>query len=211
MKKIFLALFMMVVFYSSVFADEYGIAAKLGMSDNNYPSSYGNVQTSPLVFGIECFYEWSLTNNKLQQEEIINKIGIKLGLDLYGKNKLQIEFRDIHGIPTDPERWVIKERSKSLPVTVYYKWDKGEKYLSYFVGGGFTFISSNLSANYLESNIKEYKWFPHVVVGGEHRFTKDFALGIDFKYNFCAKLKKGDLILSDHSGLQGSLLAKFYF
>lgn len=211
MKKLLLLLSFIVCVSISASADNYGISAQLGVSDNNYPATYGNVKKAPLIFGISGFYEIPLSGGKIEQEVSVNKIGIQLGFDFYGENKLETEYGDENNILSYTA--VMKEHTKSIPFSLYYKHDKGVKYFSYFIGGGFTFISSDLSVNILgvNTNIKEYKWFPHIVFGGEYRFTKLFALGICFKYNFNAKLTHGDMTLSDRSGLQGTLVGKFYF
>ena len=52
---------------------------------------------------------------------------------------------------------------------------------------------------------------PHLVAGAEYRFTKVFALGLEAKYTFGAKIKKDGDVYSDRSGFSGALTGRFYF
>lgn len=204
MKKLLLAVFAVAVLSVSSFAGGWGLGVKLGAGQNDPKDMkedfdiYGGTLTkSPGVFAIEGQYEWDLQGEQLDTVGSVNKLGLRFGFDFYGQNKLE------------RTGFTAKENTVSLPVTVYYRHDGGIKNASWYAGAGFTSISTELEVP--GDSIKESKLFPHVMAGAEYRFTKLFALGLDLKYNFNAKLTKNGVVISDRSGLQGVLAARFYF
>jgi len=203
MKKLLLAVFAVCALSAASFAGGWGLGIKLGAGQND-PKDMKDAHTSgtlteaPGVFALEGLYEWDLNGKKLKTVGSENKIGLRFGFDSYGENKLE------QGGMT------VKEETISLPITVYYKHDGGIKNVSFYAGAGLTFMKSELKVS-PGTDRDESKTFPHIMAGAEYRFTKLFALGLDLKYNFSAKITKNDLVLSDRTGLQGVLAARFYF
>ncbi len=202
MKKLLVAVFAVFALSAASFAGGWGLGVKLGAGQND-PKTLKDAHTSgtlteaPGVFALEGLYEWDLQGKKFKQVGSENKIGLRFGFDFYGENKLE------QGGAT------AKEDTTSLPITVYYKHDSGIKKVSWYAGAGLTFIQTKFEIP--GDTIKEDKIFPHIMAGAEYRFTKLFALGLDLKYNFNAKITKRDAVLSDRTGLQGALAARFYF
>lgn len=209
-----------------------GIAIRLGTSANNpkgmknvydqAADSYGVTEKELTkrngYVGLETLYE-------LQLNEETNKLGVKIGVEIYGQNELELKgsynsnFISAKG----------KENTYAVPITFYYKRDNGVKKLSWMAGAGVTImrseveIKSNFTGNEKYSKTKA---FPHIMVGAEYRFSKLFALGLEARYNIAAKIKKGagylptpdphyylpvNGILSDRSGFSGAVTGRFYF
>lgn len=110
------------------------------------------------------------------------------------------------------------ENTYAVPLSVYYKKDNGVQKLSYFIGVGVTYINSEIDFSQFRDafgrvvdKIEEDKVFPHVLGGIEYRFTEIFALGLDLKYNFSAKMEKEGEVVSDRSGFSAALAGRFYF
>ena len=82
--------------------------------------------------------------------------------------------------------------------------------MSWFAGAGVTFISSTIEQTGF-SDVDKDKVFPHIIAGGEYRFTEVFALGLEARYNFSAKVKKDGALISDRSGFGAALTGRFYF
>ncbi|MCR5504630.1 MAG: porin family protein [Elusimicrobiaceae bacterium] len=204
MKKLLLAVFAVFALSAASFASGWGLGVKLGAGQNdpkgmqeNHDAFGGTFTKSPGVFALEGQYEWDLGGQSLETTGSVNKLGLRFGFDFYGENKLEA--------PGGTE----KENTVSLPITVYYKHDGGIKNASWYAGAGFTSISTEVEVP--GDTIKEDKIFPHIMAGAEYRFTKLFALGLDLKYNFNAKIMKYGGVLADRSGVQGVLAARFYF
>ena len=202
MKKLLLAVFAVFALSAASFASGWGLGVKLGAGQNDPKNmkdahTSGTLTTAPGVFAIEGQYEWDMQGKNVGDTGSENKIGLRFGFDFYGQNKLE------------KTGFTAKENTVSLPVSVFYRRNGGIKNMSYYFGGGFTSISSELE--YTGGSKDETKLFPHVIAGAEYRFTKLFALGLDLKYNFNAKVTKDNVVLSDRTGLQGVLAARFYF
>ena len=202
MKKLLLAVFVVAAFSAASFAGGWGVGVKLGAGQNDPKSmkdahTTGTLTKAPGVFAIEGLYEWDLKGKRFKQVGSENKIGLRFGFDSYGENKLE-------------QGGTAKEETISLPITVYYKHDSGIKKVSWYAGAGLTFMQTELKVS-PGTDRDESKTFPHIMGGAEYRFTKLFALGLDLKYNFSAKITKNNLVLSDRTGLQGVLAARFYF
>lgn len=205
MKKALLAILVVLFVTPAAFAKNWGAAVKLGLGENDpqtLEQYYDNavmydreLSKSNGILGIEALHEWDLNQ--------ADKIGLKLGLDFYGENELKI-YR--FGTAT--------ENTYAIPLTIYYKRDNGIKDWSFFAGAGISYIYSELETS-LDENYTEGKVFPHVMAGAEYRFTELFALGLEAKYNFSAKVDKDiegeNTVLSDRSGLSGAVTARFYF
>ena len=198
MKKLVLLVVSLLFVAPAALADNWGASVKLGAGENDpttlkemYDYYGGELTKSYGIFGLEALYEWNL-------EDETNKIGAKLGLDIYGDSELKVSGDKA------------TETTYAWPVTVYYKKDNGIKAWSYYAGAGLSFLRSELE---ISGYGKESKWkvFPHLMVGGEYRFTKLFALGAELKYNISAKVKDDGDVLSDHSGLSGAVVGRFYF
>jgi hypothetical protein len=186
---------------------EFGLGVKLGAGQNdpkvlqeNFDTMTGYNRTltkSPAFFALEFLYETNLSDN------VANKLGVKAGVDFYGQNKLEVS-----GLGTQ------EETTYAFPITVYYKHDGGIKKVSFYGGIGATFINTKFEEKaygYYDVSESKSKAFPHISGGLEYRFSKLFALGLDLKYNISAKVEKDGFILSDRSGLNGALAARFYF
>ena len=204
MKKLLLAVLAVAVLSVSSFAGG-GIAVKLGGGENdpkdmkNAHDYYGGKLTeSPAFASVEGLYEWNLGGEELDRIGSANKLGLRLGLDVYGQNKYE-------RLATE-----VTENTIAVPLSLYYKRDGGIRSFGFYLGGGVTALYTLLDISTADDQ-DNTKIFPHVMGGLEYRFTRVFALGLDLKYNFNAKNKKDDLILSDRSGLQGALAARFYF
>lgn len=204
MKKLFLAVFAVFALSTASFAGGWGLGVKLGAGQNDpksmkndHDSGGGTLTEASGVFAIEGLYEWDMAGKNVKDTGSDNKIGLRFGFDFYGQNKLE------------QPGFTAKENTISLPITVYYKHNSGIKNVSWYAGAGFTSISTELEVP--GDTIKEDKIFPHIMAGAEYRFTKLFALGLDLKYNFNAKITKKGAVLSDRTGLQGVLAARFYF
>lgn len=184
-------------------ADNWGVGVKLGASEND-PKTMKELQDrsrysteldeNGVVFGgVEAMYEFDLNDEA-------NKLGVKLGVDVFGQNELKI-----YGSGSDE----VTETTYAIPMTVYYKRYNGVKAWSPFVGAGVSFFRTELKVNAYKDH--ESKVVPHLVAGAEYRFTNLFALGFEAKYNFGAKLEKDGDVYSDHTGLSGAITGRFYF
>ena len=198
MKKVMIAVLGVLMFSPVAFADNWGLGLKLGAGENDpktlndsYDGYLGNKELDKNngYFGFEAMYEWNLDKS--------NKIGARIGWDMYGENELKLS-----GIKYEEETY-------AFPLTVYYKKDNGVKNWSWLGGVGVTLIHSKVDG--MGYNENKTKLFPHIVAGGEYRFTKVFALGLEARYNFAAKVKKHGDVLSDRSGFGGALTGRFYF
>ena len=195
MKKLILAVLAVFCVASVGLASDWGLGLKLGAGQND-PKTLkdehkvfgGDLEEGYGVFAIEGQYEWAL--------EEANKIGVRLGIDVYGDNELKVG-------PTKET-----ESTYAIPLTVYYRMDNGIKAVSWYAGAGATYIRTDVEIGTYKGH--KAKVFPHVVAGGEYRFTKLFALGLEAKYNIGAKLEK-DGYKTDRSGISGALVGRFYF
>ena len=209
MKKMLLVGLVVSAFSIASFAGEWGLGAKIGVGQNDpkgmkldYDSYGGTFNKKPEIFSVEGLYEWDLGGKSIDETGSEHQMGFRLGYDIYGKNKLESV------VVTE------KEETTSIPLTIYYKNNNGINHVSFYIGGGMTYMRTEMKvSSWLVNveNLREEKWFPHIMAGAEYRFTKLFALGIDVKYNISAKIKRNGAIISDRSGLQGLLAARFYF
>ena len=194
MRKLVLAV--LAVFVASAgFASDWGLGLKLGAGQNDpktlkqlHDTYGGDLDEGYGIFGIEGQYEWTLNET--------GKLGLRLGVDIYGDNEVKAG--------TDK----ITESTYGIPLTVYYRMDKGINAVSLYGGIGATYMKTEVE----EGSYKEHKSkvFPHIVAGAEYRFTKLFALGVEAKYNINAKVEK-DGYKTDRSGISGALVGRFYF
>ena len=196
MKKLTLAV--LAVFVASAgFASDWGLGLKLGAGQND-PKTLKDLHTSGDldegygIFGIEGQYEWTLNET--------GKLGLRLGVDIYGDNELKVG--------TDK----LTESTYGIPLTVYYRMDKGINAVSLYGGIGATYMRTEVEYGQYKNH--KTKVFPHIVAGAEYRFTKLFALGVEAKYNINAKMEKevyGSTYKTDRSGISGALVGRFYF
>ncbi len=202
MKKIVVLFVGLLCFAPAAFADNWGFGLRLGGAQNDPKGMKEAYDANPApreldknagVFGLEFMYEWNLNDEA-------NKIGAKIGWDMYGENELKLFG------------YKAEETTYTFPLTVYYKRDNGVQNLSWFGGVGVTFLRSEIEeSGAVNDTTSKSKVFPHLTVGAEYRFTEVFALGLDAKYNFGAKVKKNDTVLSDRSGFGAALTGRFYF
>lgn len=193
-------------------ADNWGLGVKLGVAENDPKSMkdtqdeagyYGlnsDLEENNGVFGLEALYEFDLNDNA-------DKLGVKLGMDFFGENKLELTSSVV------PGSFEAKENTFAVPLTVYYKKDNGLKHWSPFVGAGLSLYRTELKVEDTGSSEKvtKSKVAPHIMAGAEYRFSPLFALGLEAKYNFSAEIKKDGEVLSDHSGFGGAITGRFYF
>ncbi len=194
MRKLVLAVLAVFV-ASAAFASDWGLGLKLGAGQNDpktlkqmHDAFGGELDEGYGIFAIEGQYEWALNET--------GKLGLRLGVDVYGDNELKVG--------TDK----LTESTYGIPLTVYYRMDKGINAVSLYGGVGATYMRTELEAG----EFKEHKTkvFPHVVAGAEYRFTQLFALGVEAKYNISAKMEKNGY-KTDRSGISGALVGRFYF
>ncbi len=192
--------------------DSFGLGVHLGIGQNNpkalkdaYDEAFDNGWTGKELkrnagfLGLEVMYERALGDEA-------NKLGLKAGWDMYGKNKLELKY------PGDNLK--ATESTHAFPITVYYKRDNGVKNFSWLAGAGITIMRSEIEieeTGFSNESYSKTKVFPHITLGAEYRFTELFALGLDVRYNIAAKIKKDGDVLSNRSGFGGALAARFYF
>lgn len=83
--------------------------------------------------GLEALYEFNL-------DDETNKLGVKLGVDVFGHNDLKV---------TTPLAWVKwTETTYAIPLTVYYKRDNGVSAWAPYVGAGVSFFRSELKVEF---------------------------------------------------------------
>ena len=210
MKKLAIAVLAVMFIAPAAMAKDWGIGVKLGAGQNDpkgmkeaYDSAFDDGWTSKELdknagyFSLEVLHEWALNDEA-------NKIGAKVGWDMYGENELELKDAGISR--------KVKEETYSFPFTVYYKRDNGVGNFSWFGGAGFTILHTKTEATGIEPGSEsKNKVFPHIVLGGEYRFTEVFALGLDARYNISAKVKKDGEVLSNRSGFGAALTGRFYF
>ncbi len=198
MKKVIVAVIGLLCFTPTAFAYNWGVGLHGGVSQND-PDYIGIVDKLVSknygVFGIEGFYERNASFELSDGEEFL---GIKIGIDLYGKNKLKLPSVQA------------TENTYAIPLTIYYKNNLESENISSFIGIGLTQINSEVKISGAE-NISKTKIFPHIAVGAEYRLNWLVALGVEIKYNFDAEVKKNGNVLSDRSGIGGAVTARFYF
>lgn len=197
MKKLLFAVLCLGCLSSFTWGGQWGAGVKVGVGQNDpktlealfdHATAYDRkITRSGGFFAVEVLHEWDF-------QSPANKIGLKLGADIYGENELKI-----YGLGT------ATEETYAIPLSVYYKRENGTQEWSYSVGLGATYIDTEVD------DVSDSKIFPHIMAGAEYRFTKTFALGLDLKYNIAAKVKKEGDVLSDRSGLSAALAARFYF
>ena len=195
MKKLTLAVLAVFV-ASAAFAGNWGLGLKLGAGQNDpktlkelFDGFGGELDKNYGFFDIEGQYEWSLSET--------GKLGFRFGIEGYGDN----EYKNIGD--------KITESTYAIPLTVYYRWDKGVKAFSYYAGAGLTYMDTEIKLSWTD-NLEKDKVFPHVVAGAEYRFSELFALGFEAKYNISAKIEKNGY-KTDRSGISGALVGRFYF
>ena len=187
------------LFAPVAFADNWGLGLKLGYGENDPKSLKAlngpgtELDENGAYFGVEAMYEWNLDD--------LNKIGARVGVDSYGEN-------EIKGAGAK-----IVEETYAFPFTVYYKRDNGVQNWSWLGGVGFTIVNTKIDETswLVTGDEHKTKIFPHIVVGGEYRFTEVFALGLEARYNIGAKVKKDGAVFSDRSGFGAALTGRFYF
>ena len=196
MKKLLVSLLSIFYFASFAVAGDWGVGVKLGIGENDPKSLnevfdyYGGKLTEGNgIFGLEVLHEWNLDSE-------IEKVGLKLGLDIYGENEWK-------AYP-----YKITETIFAFPLTVYYKQDYGVERVSWFAGAGITLMKGEAEDG--PDTYKDSQVFPHITAGAEFRFTELFALGLEAKYNINAELKKG-FYTTDRSGISAALTGRFYF
>ena len=203
MKKIAVLMVSLLSLTSVVLAADKGLGIRVGWAENDPEFEYGGYEkptTQNEVFGVEALEEWNLSNE-------VDKIGVKLGLEFYGKNKLKDNFYGWDGV----------DNTYAFPFTVYYKQDFGINRLSWFVGGGVTLIKTKatITGSGARDSRSKHKFFPHITAGVEYRISELFGLGVDGKYNIGAKMNvyEDEYIkyTSDRSGLSAAVTARYYF
>ena len=205
MKKLMFAVLAVLFVSPAAFADNWGLGVTLGAGENDpkdmktyYDNFGGNkeLDRSPAFMGFEALYEMDLNDEA-------NKLGFKVGFDFYGENEMKTTW---------PVYQKVTETTYSFPITAYYKRDNGIKNVSWFAGAGVTFLRTEVEIETAtKTDESKNKIFPHVMVGGEYRFNHLFALGLEARYNFGAKVKKDGLLMSDRSGFGAAITGRFYF
>lgn len=213
MKKT-ISILALVLLSMSAMAGNWGIGLKAGIAQNNpkdmkdlYDEAFDEgfdekeLTKRNVYYGLEALYEWDLNDDA-------NKLGVKIGIEGYGQNKLELteHYFDY--------KYKAKENTYAFPLTIYYKRDNGIKKWSWMAGAGVTIMRSELKVEDNYDGNEKYaktKVFPHIMAGTEYRFSQLFALGLEVRYNIAAKVKKDDGILSNRSGIGAAVTGKFYF
>ena len=197
MKKLAIAILAVLFVAPAAMAEGWGLGVKLGGGQNDpkamkdlHKAFGGDLDKNYGFFGLEAMYEMALDNEA-------DLLGFKVGWDMYGDNELK------QGLTK------ITEETYAFPFTLYYKRDNGIENISWFGGAGLTILRTEVEQGTQKES--KNKVFPHIVIGGEYRFTKVFALGLEARYNFAAKAKKNGLVISDRSGFGAALTGRFYF
>ena len=132
MKKLVIAVLAVLFVAPAVMAKDWGIGVKLGAGQNdpktlkdNFNVVGGELDKNAGYFSLEVLHEWALKDEA-------NKIGAKVGWDMYGENEHK------YGGVKD------SEETYAFPFTVYYKRDNGIKNLSWFGGAGVTILHSKI-------------------------------------------------------------------
>ncbi len=210
MKKLVVAVLAVLFIAPAAMAEGWGVGVKLGAGQNDpkalkdaYDEAFNVGFTSKELdknagyLSLEVLHEWALNDEA-------NKIGFKVGWDIYGENELKLKS-PWGGLKATEETY-------SFPFTLYYKRDNGVKKLSWFAGAGLTILHTKVEFSGLDNDdTSKTKVFPHIAAGAEYRFTQVFALGLDARYNIAAKLKKNGDVMSDRSGFGAALTGRFYF
>lgn len=202
MKKTVVLMFAVLCLAPAAFAGNWGYGYKAGIGANkptdlkNALPGHTKLETNGAFLGAEMFYEWDL-------ESEADKLGVKMDFDYFVENKVEKQTAELYQ--------ELVETTYSLPITLYYKRDNGVKAFSWFGGAGATIMYTELQYKGYNKDIKEkYKVIPHIVAGGEYRFCELFALGLEARYNFAAKVRKGGVLLSDRSGFGAAATLRFY-
>ena len=203
MKKLLFIILAVILMSSVSFAGVVMFGIKGGGDGNRpatlkeYQDTYGGDLTKvPLYLGFELGYEMDLTGHYDQEIGSAIKLGFKLGVDLYGPNELK----------DSPIVIDHKEDTSAFPLSVYLKYDDT---VSFYVGGGISYFGTTLTIGSTERH--DGRFTPHLMSGIEVRCSPSLGIGLDFQYNFNAKVEKSGTVYSDRSGLQGALAARFYF
>ena len=205
MKKILFAILAVILVSSSAFADVLGLGFK-GGGGRNSPNGFkeivntygGSLSKNPLFFGLEMLYEKDLGGQYDREVGTPVKLGFKIGADLFGENKIK----------HSPSWLDSKESTVIIPLSAYLKYDAGASNLSFYMGGGMSYISTLFT--YGTADDRDWKFAPHALAGVELRTSSAFAIGLDFQYNFNARIKKDGMIYSNRTGLRGALSLRFY-
>ena len=93
MKKVIIAV-LAVLMVAPAFANNWGVGLKLGGAQNDpktmkdaYDAATGmsrELDKNGAYFGLEAMYEFALNDEA-------NKLGVKVGWDMYGENKLELK------------------------------------------------------------------------------------------------------------------------
>ena len=187
MKKVVLAVLAVMCAASFSFAGTWGLGIKAGAGENKL-NKIRNMKTEKgyILAGVEILHEFDLSK--------LNKLGIKVGAETWQKDKI-----------SDSYFWQEFE-TYQFPLTLYYKRDNGVGAFSYYIGGGFTYITGR-SHDSNGHKFSKNKGLVHAMAGTEYRFTQTFALGLDVAYSHHAGLQS----LSNHEGFRGALVGRFYF
>ena len=141
MKKLLIAVLAVLFVAPAALAEGWGIGVKLGAGENDpkdlkniYDAAIANkeLDKNPGYFSLEVLHEWALNDEA-------NKIGAKVGWDMYGENELKLSAPGVSDKGT--------ETTYSFPFTVYYKRDNGIGKVSWFGGAGFTILRTKMEIN----------------------------------------------------------------
>lgn len=207
MKKTFMAVMIFFAFAATAGASSlegFYLGGSLGAtgSDNfdtlqNQLSALGystDLEESNFSYGIQAGYEKPMIDEQ-------SLLGVRMGIDWHSDVSLTIDAVD-----------KTTSNGYSIPVTVYYKYLMNDSKMAFLGGLGVTFINMTLTEkNSSTGDSVDYddsKACPHITAGAEYRFSKLFALSLDFKYAINAEIKRGDT--KRDLGFQGAVAARFY-
>ncbi|WP_424244425.1 opacity protein-like surface antigen [Elusimicrobium posterum] len=218
-KKILLSVF--AVCTMAAFASaEIGVGARMGFSADKSnmkdyeqitpitSSDYNNLKG--FIFGAEVLFEKEGLFNMAEN----HSFGLKAGIDANLKEDVELKSGVI------ANNIEISSQSIMVPVSVYYRYspEPGQG-MSYYVGGGAAWVMTSFKGEGPIYDIDETdsKVSPFINAGTEYRFNKLFALGLDLRYLFSAKMEtekitfNGEKLKRDMTGFSGAVTARFYF
>jgi hypothetical protein len=194
---------------------------KLELLVDRVPSLTTNLFDPKSFCGLEIGYELPLIReNQLlgvrfgyNWHEVIELVTSEVYQSIFTKEGLKEVRSDL----------TLENEMRSIPVTVYYKYEFKKTKFSVLSGVGLTFVEMKVMQTNKEENIDDKqeriyrsgsKASPHLAGGLEYRFSKLLALSFDLKYTINSETKweiyGTDLFFKRELGFQGAFTIRFY-
>jgi hypothetical protein len=200
------------------------ICHKLNPLVYTLPSLTTNLFDPKSFCGLEIGYELPL----IRENQLL---GVRFGynwhevINLTAKTVYSIIYTKEDRDKEVSSGWALENEMRSIPVTVYYKYEFKETKFSVLGGVGLTFVEMKVMQTNKEENIddKQYeriyrsgsKASPHIAGGLEYRFSKLLGLSFDLKYTINSETK-WEIYGTDlpdfkrELGFQGAFTVRFY-